>query len=687
MSLWWSVLPAASAACAAALAGVVLSRKPLDRVHQSFALGMLAFAVMELGHVMAHLRPESDLLWTRIAFAGQILQPLPWLAFSVTFGRAEPAEHLRRWRGGLVAVAIATLVFLGLLGVGRFLTEDLVFQRAGFWFSVFLLLSFTIVLANFERTVRSADRSQRWRMKYFLLGMGSIIAVAIFGVSQEILFSTAEAWVSPVFSTVMLLGGGLMTFALVRYRLFDTDVFLSRYVVYHSVTVVLVGAYLLGVGLAAHAVMTFGGDAGMYWSAMVVVVSVIGLAAVLLSDDVRRRVKRFINRHFFKYKYDYRKEWGDLTERLSSRPTVDAIVPALAAMIFETFGIRHTRLWLAEEGEREISLVNPGSEARSVHWDPGVLATLRSRDYPALLDAPPHHFQALPLDAATREALVALGVRIVVPLMVQDRLIGILGLSAPNRDTGLNEEDFDLMKTVGKQAAASFLNAQLLGRLVSAKEMETFHALSTFLLHDLKNFVSMLSLLVANMDRNFDNPAFRQDALKSLAQTVDKMKRLMERLRVLAQGPEPAFEPVDLSQLGRAVLAELGPTLKATVVGEWGDVPPVRADASQLRQVLTNLVLNAEEAVDGRGEIRVAIRVDDGVVTCTVADTGCGIPPEFLHTRLFKPFATTKSGGFGIGLFQCKTIIEAHGGRVAVESRVGKGSTLSFSIPSLTGSA
>src|SRR3990170_6411142 len=98
MSLWWSVLPAASAAYAAALAGVVFSRKPRDRVHQSFALGMLAFAVMESGHVMAHLRP--DLLWTQIAFAGQILQPLPWLAFSVTFGRAEPAEHLRRWRGG-----------------------------------------------------------------------------------------------------------------------------------------------------------------------------------------------------------------------------------------------------------------------------------------------------------------------------------------------------------------------------------------------------------------------------------------------------------------------------------------------------------------------------------------------------------------------------------------------------------
>src|SRR3990172_6242985 len=132
MSLWWSVLPAASAAYAAALAGVVFSRKPRDRVHQSFALGMLAFAVMEWGHVMVHLRPESDLLWTRIAFAGQIIHPLPWLASSVTFGRAEPAEHLRRWRGGLAAVTAATVVFLGLLAARRLLADDLTLQPAGF---------------------------------------------------------------------------------------------------------------------------------------------------------------------------------------------------------------------------------------------------------------------------------------------------------------------------------------------------------------------------------------------------------------------------------------------------------------------------------------------------------------------------------------------------------------------------
>jgi putative PEP-CTERM system histidine kinase len=298
-----------------------------------------------------------------------------------------------------------------------------------------------------------------------------------------------------------------------------------------------------------------------------------------------------------------------------------------------------------------------------------------------LIDSPPGARHAAPTNGIPVDALRSLGVALLVPLVVQHRLVGVLGLAAPHAASPLTEEDFDLLKTIGKQVAKSLLNAELLRQLVASKELQSFHALSTFLLHDLKNFVSMLSLLVDNMGRNFDNPAFRQDALKNLSQTVEKMKHLMEHLRALAQEPQPAFEAVDLSRLSRSVMAEIGPSLKAKVVEDWQEVPPVRADPAQMRQVLINLVLNAEEAVDGHGEIRVSTRADHGMVTCIVADTGRGIPPEFLHTRLFKPFATTKSGGFGVGLYQCKMIIEAHGGRVSADSQVGQGTTLSFSLP------
>jgi putative PEP-CTERM system histidine kinase len=683
MSSWWTVLPAASTIWALALAAVVLSRGVRNPVHQSFASGMLALSIMECGHLMVVLRPDAASSWTQVAFAGQIFLPLPWLVFSLTFGRAKPVEHLRRWRLVLGAVGAISLGFLGLLVTGRFMSDDFILQGAGFGFSIFLLLSLTAVGANIEQTVRSADRSHQWRMKYFLLGLFTIIALAIFDLSQVILYASAEQWIAPLFSTAVLIGCALMTFALVRHRLFDVDVFLSRYVVYNSLTVVLVGAYLLGVGVVAQAVKSFGGDSSAYWGALVVVVGLLALAAVLLSYDARTRVKIFVNRHFFKYKYDYRKEWLDLTERLSSKPTAESIVPALAAMFFETFWIRDTFLWLSDERERTLAPTPPRPAAGIPYWSSSVLAALKTRDYPVLTDARPNARNAAPTDGLPVDALNKLGVRILVPLVAQGRLVGVLGLAAPHTASPLTEEDFDLLKTIGKQVANSLLNAELLRQLVASKELETFHSLSTFLLHDLKNFVSMLSLLVDNMGRNFDNPAFRQDALKNLSQTVEKMKQLMDRLRALAQQPQPALEPVDLSRLGRSVLEEMASSLKAKIVADWKEVPPVRADPAQMRQVLINLVLNAEEAVDGGGEIRVSTQADHGMVTCIVADNGRGIPPEFLHTRLFKPFATTKSGGFGVGLFQCKMIIEAHGGRVSADSRVGEGSTLSFSLPAI----
>jgi signal transduction histidine kinase len=162
------------------------------------------------------------------------------------------------------------------------------------------------------------------------------------------------------------------------------------------------------------------------------------------------------------------------------------------------------------------------------------------------------------------------------------------------------------------------------------------------------------------------------------------MKRLMEGLHALAHSPEPSFESVDLNQLARAVLVHLTPSLTAKLVKEFHEVPPVRADPTLLKQVFTNLLLNAEDAIDAGGEIRVSTRSVDGMVACAVADNGRGIAPEFLATRLFKPFATTKSHGFGIGLYQSKTIIEAHGGRLQAESQVGRGSTLTFTLPVLT---
>ncbi len=674
------------------LAIFVISRNPKHKVNLSFALGMTALSVVEFGHFMsfASSLAVSGLFWKKVSLAGEVLLPGPWLMFSLTFGRSNLSRHLIRWRYGMMAVYLLTLGFMVALGSGWFLAEDFTLKRGGYWFSVFLLLMLTLVLANFEMTLRSAGLEQRWRFKFLILGLGSIFAVMIYILSQALLYSSVARDFSPMLSTVILVGCGLVAFSLVRYRLLDVDVFVSRYVVYNSVTLAAVGLYLLIVGGAVQAIKSLDGDFNLYLGSLFVFAAVLLMAVLLLSYNVRKRVKVFIDRNFFKYKYDYRKEWLELTDRLSSKLNVQELFPPLANLIFETFWIKRTILWLYDEQEREFRIVQPADDpiSRSMKWEPGLIQLLKDRDYPLVLSELPYEAgrKADPessgvLDDRQKAVFQSLGVSILVPLVVEKQLIGMLGLSGSHSAAPLNYEDYDLMKTMAKQAASSLLNAKLMQRLVSSKELETFHSFSIFLLHDLKNFVSMISLVVENMNQNFDNPEFRKDALVSLTLTADKMKRLMERLAALSRTPAPSSVSADLNAIVHEALIETGKCMKSRIVRNTGELPVIPADPAQIKKVVTNLLLNAEEAITGEGEIRLTTAVQGGMVTLSVSDNGCGMSREFLENRLFKPFSTTKSQGFGIGLYQIKSILDAHGGRIQVSSEAGKGSTFTVTLP------
>lgn len=672
------------------LAIFVISRDPKHKVNHSFALGMMALALMEFGYFMGlnNSLTASYLFWKKVSLMGEILLPGPWLVFSLTFGRSNPSQYLIRWRFGIVAVYLLSLSFMVVLGSGWFLTEDLMLKRGGFWFSVFLLLMLTVVLANFEVTLRSANLEQRWRIKFLILGVGSIFVVMIYVLSQVLLFSSIGQDFSLMISTVIFVGCCLITFSLARHRLLDVDVFASRYVVYNSITLIVVGIYLLIVGGLVQAIKSLGGDFNLYLGSLFVFLSILFMAILLLSYNVRKRVKIFIDRHFYKNKHDYRKEWLELTARLSSKLNVQDLLPPLANMIFETFWIKRTILWLYDDQERELRIVQPADDlpSRSMKWEPALIQALKDRDYPLVLDDPQGDQKEDPkssgvLDERQKTMFRSMGVSILVPLIIEKQLIGILGLSKSHSGTPLNYEDHDLMKTMAKQAASSILNAKLSQRLVSSKELETFHSLSIFLLHDLKNFVSMISLVVENMSLNFDNPEFRKDALASLSLTVDKMKRLMERLAALSKTPDPCYASVDLNAMVQETLVEIEKSIKSKIIKDLHELPVIHVDPAQIRKVLTNLLLNAEEAITGEGEIRLATSVQDGMVILSVSDNGCGIPSEFLENRLFKPFSTTKSQGFGIGLYQLKSILEAHGGRIQANSEVGKGSTFTVALP------
>jgi signal transduction histidine kinase len=192
----------------------------------------------------------------------------------------------------------------------------------------------------------------------------------------------------------------------------------------------------------------------------------------------------------------------------------------------------------------------------------------------------------------------------------------------------------------------------------------------------------MLSLVLTNADRNFDNPEFRKDMTASIARTVEKMKKLMERLAAFSGEPLLRQNRLDLNRILAEQVSEMRGAVRSKIIEEYQEVPQVMVDREEIGKVFRNLVLNADDSIlDGNGEIRVATSMRDGKVSFTVTDNGRGMSREFMEKDLFRLFSTTKESGFGIGLYHSRKIVEAHGGTVEVESEEGKGSTFTVALP------
>jgi putative PEP-CTERM system histidine kinase len=245
-------------------------------------------------------------------------------------------------------------------------------------------------------------------------------------------------------------------------------------------------------------------------------------------------------------------------------------------------------------------------------------------------------------------------------------------------------DDVDLLKCIGDQMAANLRNLRLAARVMELREFEAFQMLSTFLVHDLKNTASTLSLMLRNMEAHFNNPAFREDALRGLGKSVDRINDLIQRLTNLRQQPNAKRVLADLNEVMVAAAGRLDGQLEIEVVRRLEPVPRFLFDPQQIESVFTNLVLNARDAVGQGGRISLSSRVSEGWVVAEVEDDGCGMSPEFISRSLFRPFQTTKKKGMGIGMFQSKMIVEAHGGRIEVQTAPDKGTVFRVHLPLVT---
>ena len=469
---------------------------------------------------------------------------------------------------------------------------------------------------------------------------------------------------------------------------FEIDVYPSHSLLQNSLTALLAGIYLIVIGLFAKIVTRIGGDEAFTIKAFLVLAALVGLTVLLLSDRVRLQISRFISRHFQRPMFDYRTVWRKFTEATASCVSQAELCQASVKSVTDIFQALSVTIWLVDEKKERLVFAASTflSEARAENLAPQkdqlaeIIHHLQQHHEPADIETTQDKW-ADHLRQCHPEEFRKGGHRVCVPMIVGDEILGVMILGDRVGGTPFTWQDFDLLKCIGDQIAAGLLNTRLSQKLLQAKELEAFQTMSAFFVHDMKNTANTLNLMLQNLPVHFDNPEFRADALRGVAKTVGRINHLIGRLGSIRN--ELQIKPVeaDLNAVIAKALEGWEEIAGLNLKKDLATLPKFLFDPEQMLKVATNLIFNAREALGANGQVQIATTQKNGFAILTVTDNGCGMSAEFLNRQLFRAFQTTKKNGLGIGMFQSKMIVEAHKGRLEVESETGKGTTFRVLLP------
>ena len=594
-----------------------------------------------------------------------------WLLFLVLLLGGE--RHFARWAAVLLVLPCAAALFPAAAPLGDARAERLPFM---------LLLGIAVAgLVATEQVFRRSAEQARWSVKPLCLGLGAAFVFDLFLYADALLFGRLDADVWAARSIAQALVIPCVAMATARNRDWTLEIALSRGVVFHSTAFLACGVYLLAIAGAGYYVRYFGGGWGKTLQVSFVFAALLVLGWLFSSGTLRSRLRVFINKNFFPYRYDYREEWLRFTDLLSRRDAGLSVgqrsIQALANLVESPGGA----LWLRDgAGYSQAARWNmPAMQAREAA--DGAFPEFLSRSgWVVDLEeyrGDPSRYPASALPPWLRDLADAW---LVVPVIAQDELIGFAVLATPRAKVEVNWEVRDLLKTAARQAGTFLAQVQAADALLEARKFESFNKMSAFVVHDLKNLVAQLSLLLKNAQRHRHNPRFQDDMFATVRHVEERMHKLLQQLSTGSRGDEK-LRAIALATLVERVIASKQAGRGSIAV----DVPdPAVATIGyeqRLERVVGHLVQNALDATREAGQVRVSVVAEGGEAVIQVADSGCGMSLAFVRERLFRPFQTTKSDGMGIGVYEVAQYAKEVGGRVEVDSRPGEGTRFRLSFP------
>ena len=648
------------------------------RGQRTGALLILATAVSALWAAFlayGEWQPSVAVHWLLLA---EVLRYGAWLVFVIALiGTSQMAGLLQHFRVAAHALWIMLALYCLLPATGLLQTVALPFSINLPLIGVLLLALVGVVFL--EQIYRNIASEQRWALKFLVIALGVLFAYDIFLYSYAVLYRqfNLSAWAARGFIDALLVP--LLLVAAARNPQWSLEVGVSRRAVFYSTSLMVVAFYILATAVGGYYVRLYGGDWGRVAEITLICFALLGAMSIGFSGRARSHLRVFLHKNFFSFRHDYREEWLRLTDTLSTGDT-ELPLRALRAMA-QTMDSPAGVLFMRGDAddfvpEARLNMSTPVGlklPARSP-----ALEFMRQRCWIYDLDQlPPLGEEQL---RAPPELTSLPRAWLVVPLVLEDRLIGFVVLAEARARRAFDWEDIDLLGAAGSQVASTLAQAADAQRLAEARQFEGFNRLTAFLMHDLKNVAAQQSLLLQNAERHKHNPAFVDDMLTTVANSVQRISRLLEQLR--GDAAPGARGRVKLAAIIDKALGECGaqsprPEYQPAAEELW-----VRADTEQLATVLGHVIRNAQDAAQTHGHVTLRVKHAAGEAAIEIEDDGAGMDEDFIRDRLFKPFFTTKaSKGMGIGAYQAREYVYSLGGAMNVRSTPGQGTVFAIRLP------
>ncbi|MEW8549019.1 MAG: XrtA/PEP-CTERM system histidine kinase PrsK [Candidatus Thiodiazotropha endolucinida] len=621
-----------------------------------------AYQIFEIARNIAWFVFLFRLLFNLQQACGKNLRNLAYIPIAILIGSTV-----------LIVVEPISQIFPVPIGTGGFASYPLV---------GYLGLAIT-GLTLIEQLYRSTRPEMRWSVKYLYLGMGVLFVYDFFLYAEALLFNRVDTTLWQARGLTSALAVPFVAIAATRNPSWSVRVFVSKQVVFHATTIIAAGAYLVTMAAVGYYIRFYGGSWGKATQVAFVFAGVIFLITVLFSGNLRSKLKVFVNKHFFSYKYDWRDEWLRVVQTLSNGRGGKEIRIRVIQAISDSIDAGGGYLWMSDNAGGYQCVSHWQVSANNILFDSSDSLVTYFSNSDWIIDVDeykqfPERYESLKLD----DQLIAIdNAWLIIPVKHHEQLLGFVLLSQPKLTKSVNWEDRDLIKAAAKQAGSYLALLQTSEALNQANQFEAFNRLSAFVVHDLKNLIAQLELVVKNAERHKNNPEFMDDAVKTIGNAVSKMGRLLTQLR---QGrfestkSKEFYVEESVAQAVNQLYAYL-PKPRLTINANF---LKIIADKDRFTAIMVHMIKNAQEASQEDGKVDVTVDRDNNYAVITIEDNGVGMDALFIKERLFRPFQTTKgNAGMGIGVYETREYVNSLNGKMKVESVKGVGTKFEISIP------